>query len=364
MHQDATNACDVIYAKNIAANQKATNTEHKVPMPIWDFNAVPKHIKENPDVHVAFWRALKLWAGAVGPAKVVYAEQLRSLITKEPPPESCYKPATVRLSEYRRPCADGAVAITTEQRMNLVPGPFRLFDAEPTEGIQMPLGIMFNYREATQAAVRGKWPPVTDTEFWEQVFKGFAKQAEFEGSAVAAYVTTIIAKTRAAGGGVGHVSSPESAAWAAGKGAGHVSSPESAAPQAPKLEENFHVLYHGAMRSNGFLKTPAAAAAVDSGGAAVVIDPWHWTAWQPVPTGPAAAASSEQQQVPAYGQVRDLGHERFGDANAIAATAADTGSAGQATSTAPALFPRHEEGAGHVPSPSPASGGAEVVEEC
>merc|ERR1712197_57937 len=97
----------------------------------------------------------------------------------------------------------------------------------------MPLGIMFNYREATEAAARGKWPPVTDVEFCEQVFKGFAKQAEFEGSAVAAYVTTIIAKARAVG-----------------KGVGHVPSPESAAPQAPKLEENFHVLYHGAMRSN------------------------------------------------------------------------------------------------------------------
>ena len=110
-----------------------------------------------------------------------------------------------------------------------------------------------------------------------------------------------------------------------------MSSPESAAPQAPKLEENFHVLYHGAMRSNGFLKTPAAAAAVDAGGAAVVIDPWHWT------TGQAASSS---------------------------ASSADMGSAGQATSTVPALFPRHEEGAGHVPSPSPAPGGAEVIEEC
>ena len=158
--------------------------------------------------------------------------------------------------------------------------------------------------------------------------------------------------------------SPESAARAVRKGVGHVSSPESAAPQAPKLEENFHVLYHGAMRSNGFLKTPAAAAAVDSGGAAVVIDPWHWTAWQPVPTGPGGAASSEQQQVRAHGQVRDLGQERFGDADATAASAADMGSAGQATSTAPALFPRHEEGAGHVPSPSPAPCGAGVIEEC
>ena len=160
------------------------------------------------------------------------------------------------------------------------------------------------------------------------------------------------------------MSSPELAARAAGKGAGHVSSPESAAPQAPKLEENFHVLYHGAMRSNGFLKTPAAAAAVDSGGAAVVIDPWHWTAWQPVPTGPGGAASSEQQQVPAHGQVRDLGHERFGDANATAATAADTGSAGRAASTVPASSLRREEGVGHVSSPSPTLGEAEVIEEC
>ena len=108
-----------------------------------------------------------------------------------------------------------------------------------------------------------------------------------------------------------------------------MSSPESAAPQAPKLEENFHVLYHGAMRSNGFLKTPAAAAAVDSGGAAVVIDPWHWI-----------------------------------NADATAASAADMGSAGQATSTVPALFPRYEEGAGHVPSPSSTPSGAEVIEEC
>ena len=160
------------------------------------------------------------------------------------------------------------------------------------------------------------------------------------------------------------MSSLESAARAAGKGVGHVSSPESAAPQAPKLEENFRVLYHGAMRSNGFLKTPAAAAAVDSGGAAVVIDPWHWLLGQPAPTGPAAAASSGQQQVPAHGQVRDLGHERFGDANTTAAAAAYTGSAGQATSTVPNLFPRPEEGVGHVPSPSPAPGEAEVVEEC
>ena len=66
--------------------------------------------------------------------------------------------------------------------MGPVPGPFRLFDAEPTEGIQMPLGIMFNYREATAAAARGEWPPVTAVDFWEQVFKGFAKQAEFEGA--------------------------------------------------------------------------------------------------------------------------------------------------------------------------------------
>ena len=33
----------------------------------------------------------------------------------------------------------------------------------------------------------------------------------------------------------------QAAARAAGEGVGHVSSPESAAPQAPKLEENFHV---------------------------------------------------------------------------------------------------------------------------
>ena len=143
-----------------------------------------------------------------------------------------------------------------------------------------------------------------------------------------------------------------------------MSSPESAAPQAPKLEENFHVLYHGAMRSNGFLKTPAAAAAVDSGGAAVVIDPRRWLLGRTAPTGPAASASSGQQQVLAHGQVRDLGHERFGDANTTAAAAAYTGSAGQATSTVPTLFPRREEGVGHVPSPSPAPGEAEVIEEC
>ena len=210
--------------------------------------------------------------------------------------------------------------------MGLVPGPFRLFSAEPTEGIQMPLGIMFNYREATEAAARGEWPPVAAVDFWEQVFKGFAKQAEFEGGAVAAYVAALITNARAVG-----------------KGVGHVSSPESAAPHAPKLEENFHVLYHGAMRSNGFLKTPAAAAAVDSGGATVVIDPRHWLLGRAAPTAPAAAASSGQQ---------------------TAASAAGTGPAGQAASRVPTSSPRREEGVGHVSSPSPALGEAEVIEEC
>ena len=50
--------------------------------------------------------------------------------------------------------------------------------------------------------------------------------------------------------------------------------------------------------------------------------------------------------------------------NTTAAVAAYTGSAGQATSTVPTLFPRREEGVGHVPFPSPAPGEAEVIEEC
>ena len=89
--------------------------------------------------------------------------------------------------------------------MGLVPGPFRLFNAEPVEGIQMPLGIMINYQEAMAAAARGNWPPVAAVDFWEQVFRNFAKQAQYEGGAVAAYVAALITNSRAVGEGAGRV---------------------------------------------------------------------------------------------------------------------------------------------------------------
>ena len=199
----------------------------------------------------------------------------------------------------------------------------------------MPLGIMINYQEAVAAAARGGWPPNTAVEFWEQVFKNFAKQAPYEGRAVAAYVAALIANSRATG-----------------EGGGHVSSPRPAASRPQRLEGNFHVVYHGAMQSNGFVKTP------ESGGSSVVLDPQQWLPEGAVPPEQQAAASAPDTQ---QAQLTEGSRSREEELMAESARARPAGRAAQTMLLASAGV---AGGVGHVSSSPAALREAEVVEEC
>ena len=175
MHRDATVALHKQLWREITEAQLRTNTLHRVPVLVFDFNSSAKHLENNMQEHRAIWGALFAWGALDGlqdpdrKAAATAAVEVAVRRSKSPPL------STFQDNFENSPPRAGCDEPQPPSQLGMFPPPWNVANAAVKE-VRVALGLLTNDVEARKLALHKSWPPVEtedDLRWWTRVLEGY-----------------------------------------------------------------------------------------------------------------------------------------------------------------------------------------------